>query len=114
MVEHSTEDVFFERIENIEQPNKKLSDAEIIAKFTLNAKQEEAFRYIADVFHEKRAPQLRMFVTGAGGTGKTQVLNAMKFLFQQHGRVDEMRCGSYMVYAASNIGGSTLHELFDL
>ena len=107
--------IIFEAVQASDGAKGALTDDDIVAKFTLNAKQVEAFRLIAEAFHKadnmKECSQLRMFLTGAGGTGKTQVLNAMKFLFQQHGRLSELRCGAYMAFAACNIGGSTIHSL---
>lgn len=70
---------------------------------------KHAFHSIYD--GSNQTEQLRMFLTVAGGTGKTRVLNSVKCLFSQHRRLHELRCGSYMAFAAVNIGGTAVHQL---
>ena len=45
--------------------------------FTLNAEQTHAFSTIADHSCSDKPGQLRMFLGGPGGTGKSQVINAL-------------------------------------
>ena len=111
----NTEAIMFEKVRISEPANQCLSDAEIIAKTLLNAKQQEAFCYACRAVHEEfnstEQSQLRLVVAGAGGTGKPRVLHALKFLLEQLGRIHELRGGSYMAFAAANVGGITLHRL---
>ncbi|KAJ7275810.1 hypothetical protein C8J57DRAFT_1223960 [Mycena rebaudengoi] len=52
-----------------------------IQKWTLNKEQAQAFRIIASHSLEKNPEQLRMFLTGAGGTGKSQVIHTLSDFF---------------------------------
>ncbi|KDR80495.1 hypothetical protein GALMADRAFT_62280 [Galerina marginata CBS 339.88] len=48
--------------------------ATIIEKFTLNTEQERAFRIVGNHSVESKSEQLRMYLGGMGGTGKSQVI----------------------------------------
>ena len=50
-----------------------------------------------------------MFVGGAGGTGKSCIINSMKEFFVQTAQENCFHVVSYMGIAACNIGGNTLH-----
>ncbi|KAJ7206740.1 hypothetical protein C8J57DRAFT_1099576, partial [Mycena rebaudengoi] len=52
-----------------------------IQKWTLNRKQAEAFRIIAHHSLQNQPEQLRMFLSGPGGTGKSRVIHALRDLF---------------------------------
>lgn len=55
-----------------------------------------------------------MLLTGPAGSGKTQVLNALRQFFQE---VFDDRCfriTSYMGIAANNVSGMTLHSALNL
>lgn len=86
----------------------------IIKKFTLSREQALAFQIITAHVAAPRVEPLRLYVGGAAGTGKTQVVNALKDLF--HARKENQRyvLASYMGVAARNIGGTTLHSALNL
>ncbi|KAJ3548530.1 hypothetical protein NM688_g5285 [Phlebia brevispora] len=95
-------------------PRESNVDAEIqavIEHWTLNDEQAYAFRIIAR--HASTPPaqkeQLRMFLGGPGGTGKSRVINALRDFFHRRGEERRFRLASYTGIAASNIGGITLH-----
>ena len=86
----------------------------IIKEFTLNEEQTRAFSMIAEHSCTEKPSQLRMFLGGPGGTGKSQVINALHTFFQQKGQ-DRCFClASFTGVAAHNIKGTTLHAALGL
>jgi hypothetical protein len=81
-------------------------------EFTLNAEQKRAFYIIADhVCSAQKAP-LKMYIGGMGGSGKSQVIQALIRLFVE--RKEEHR---FMVLGptgstAALLKGSTYHSVF--
>jgi hypothetical protein len=53
-----------------------------VRTFSLNTEQERAFRIIANHAVSKNLEQLRMYLGGMGGTGKTQVIKALSAFFK--------------------------------
>lgn len=53
----------------------------IIKKFTLNTEQARAFKTITEHSMQHQKETLKMYIGGAGGTGKSQVINALKEFF---------------------------------
>jgi Mg-chelatase subunit ChlI len=51
---------------------------ESVIKFTLNIEQQRAFRIIANHAVTPQCEQLKMNLGGMGGTGKSQVIKALK------------------------------------
>jgi hypothetical protein len=52
----------------------------IVSEFTLNPDQEQAFCIVSNHVADPGAKQLKMYIGGMDGTGKSQVLKAlMKF-----------------------------------
>ncbi|KAG1748251.1 uncharacterized protein EDB91DRAFT_1003527, partial [Suillus paluster] len=49
----------------------------MIEEFTLNTEQARAFRIVAEHSLLVKPEPLRMFIGGAGGTGKSRVINAL-------------------------------------
>jgi hypothetical protein len=87
----------------------------IISKWTLNVEQTRAFSII--VSHSQSGPnaeQLRMYLGGPGGTGKSRVINALRNYFTECGETRRFRLASYTGVAAKNINGTTLHTALSL
>ncbi|KAG1733182.1 uncharacterized protein EDB91DRAFT_1057610, partial [Suillus paluster] len=87
------------------------------SEFSLNAKQWVAFRIIAEFFVakyvEKRLPeeeQLRMLMTGPGGTGKTHVVKAVQCVMEHYGCAHLIRFLAPTGSAAALINGMTVHK----
>ena len=55
-----------------------------------------------------------MVLTGEGGMGKSQVIDAVTQYFENENVPDKLAKGAYTGIAASLIGGKTLHVLFGL
>ncbi|KAJ7251693.1 hypothetical protein C8J57DRAFT_982055, partial [Mycena rebaudengoi] len=62
------------------EPSEIVQDVDIeahIEKWTLNREQAHAFRIIAGHSVKEKPDQLRMFLSGPGGTGKSRVIHAL-------------------------------------
>jgi hypothetical protein len=86
----------------------------IITKFTLNTEQTHAFSMIAQHSLTDKPSQLRMFLGGAGGTGKSQVINTLHTFFETKGQERRFWLASFTGVAAHNIKGMTLHAALGL
>ena len=59
-----------------------------VRTFSLNMEQERAFQIIANHAVSKNPEQLRMYLEGMGGTGKTQVIKALSAFFKARNEID--------------------------
>ncbi|KAJ3880113.1 hypothetical protein F5051DRAFT_307114, partial [Lentinula edodes] len=75
----------------------------------LNAEQSRAFTIIARHSQTKNPDPLRMYLGGQGGTGKSQVIQALNDFFGKQGQSRRFRLASFTGVAAKNISGMTLH-----
>lgn len=82
--------------------------------FCLNSEQERAFRIVANHAAEPGCDQLRMYMGGMGGTGKTQVLKALMRYFELRNESHRLVVVAPTGTAASLLGGSTYHYLFGI
>ncbi|KAK0215543.1 P-loop containing nucleoside triphosphate hydrolase protein, partial [Armillaria fumosa] len=82
--------------------------------FSLNAEQERAFRIVAQHTGNPCAEQLKMYVGGMGGTGKSRVLNALIEYFKQQGESRRLIVVAPTGTAASIVQGSTYHYMFGI
>ena len=57
---------------------------------------------------------LRLIISGQGGTGKSQVIQAVTDYFAQRSQSQHLRLASYTGIATKNIHGSTLHAALNL
>ena len=82
--------------------------------FNLNKEQECAFRIVANHAYSPDSEQLKMYIAGMGGTGKTQVLKALVEFFkirnESHCFIIVAPTGS----AAALLQGSTYHSMFGI
>lgn len=91
--------------------------ATILKKYHLNKEQEKAFILMCD--HRRRnqpenankPSQMLLYLTGAGGTGTSTVINAICDYFELTGQRDRLLVLDYTGIAASNISGSTIHSV---
>jgi len=58
--------------------------------------------------------QLRMYMGGSAGSGKTHVIRAIQDLFRVYGKLNWLRVAASTGAAAKHIGGRTLHSLLDI
>jgi hypothetical protein len=89
---------------------------ESIEKYSLNKEQERAFRIIAN--HAScplsSQSQLKMYIGGMGGTGKSQVLKALTHFFELRKEKNRFVIVAPTGTAASLLGGSTYHYMFGI
>lgn len=82
----------------------------MIDEFTLNTEQARAFRIICEQSLQKYVEPLKLYIGGAGGTGKSRVINALREFFIRRGQERRFRLASYTGVAAKNISGKTVHS----
>jgi hypothetical protein len=80
------------------------------AHFSLNEEQERAFRIIANHASASGTEQLKMYLGGMGGTGKTQVIKALIYLFAQRKEDHRFAVLAPTGTAAALLNGSTYHK----
>src|SRR6185312_14139029 len=102
------------RLESTAGINRKLSPAEIAERFSLNEEQRLAFTifaetFLAEVREDKNIEQMLLYLGGAGGTGKTRVVQAIRFMAENYGKSSWLATGSFTGMAARLIRGRTLH-----
>lgn len=89
----------------------QLGITNITKEFTLNEEQERAFRIIANHAIENSGEQLKMYLGGMAGTGKSQVIKALIHLFKSREEGYRFLCLAPTGAAAALIGGSTYHSI---
>jgi len=82
----------------------------ILSEFTLNKMQSAVYKRIAEHSFSDNAEQLRMFVAGPAGTGKSWVIDALRKFFQIQNQHYRLRLASFTGVASRNIHGMTLHS----
>ena len=85
-----------------------------VLDFSLNKEQERAFRIIANHAISENPEQLRMYLGGMGGTGKTQVIKALSCFFTQRNEAHRFVIVAPTGTAAALLGGSTYHSTFGI
>ena len=75
----------------------------VIKKFDLNSEQERAFRIVANHATIDNPTQLKMYLGGMGGTGKSQVLKALMEFFKE-------RNESYRIMILASTGSAAALE----
>lgn len=80
----------------------------------LNEKQRRAFRLVALHSIQSNPEQLKMYLGGVGGTGKTKVINTLRSFFEHRGQSGRMAVCAPTGAAASLLNGSTYHYLLGI
>ncbi|PBK73123.1 hypothetical protein ARMSODRAFT_881235, partial [Armillaria solidipes] len=97
-----------------QDPDQDVDLEGIVQEYNLNAEQRRAFMIIAGHSLQHQPEQLRMFLGGPGGTGKSTVIRALTDFFSRRRQERRFRLASFTGVAAKNIAGSTLHSLLML
>ena len=87
---------------------------EIVKKFTLNAEQERAFRIVANHSVEPKSEQLKMYLGGMGGTGKSQVIKALLIFLEKKNEAHHFVILGPTGSSAALLNGSTYHSFLGL
>ena len=95
------------------RPSTKVASVQtqIVTELGLNPAQARAFCIASNHVASSRKEQLRMYVTGMAGTGKTTVLKALKRFFELQKQSQRFAVVAPTGSAASIIGGSTYHSI---
>ena len=86
----------------------------MITEFTLNVEQARAFKIICQQSLQKDVEPLKMYIGGAGGTGKSRVINELREFFIRRGQERCFRLASYTGVAEKKISGMTVHSALSL
>ncbi|KAF8125103.1 hypothetical protein EV363DRAFT_1176404, partial [Boletus edulis] len=79
----------------------------IVTSYMLTTEQERAFRIITQHVLSESQDQLKMYLGGMAGTGKSRVINALNEFFVKSNRSSQFLLLAPTGSAAANIGGST-------
>ena len=85
-----------------------------VKAYSLNEEQDRAFRIIANHAISDYPEQLRMYLGGMGGTGKTQVIKALTNFFVQRKEAHRFIVVAPTGTAAALLGGATYHSTFGI
>ena len=85
-----------------------------VNEFSLNVEQECAFRIIANHVISPDRDQLRMYLGGMGGTGKSRVIKALSAFFTARNEAHRFIIVAPTGSAAALLGGSTYHSMFGI
>ncbi|EFI28054.1 hypothetical protein CC1G_14080 [Coprinopsis cinerea okayama7 len=81
-----------------------------IAKFSLNKEQTRAFKIVANHACSPSPEQLKMYLGGMGGTGKSQVIKALISMFSSRSESHRFMVVAPTGTAAALLNGSTYHS----
>ncbi|KAK0215689.1 hypothetical protein IW262DRAFT_1277721 [Armillaria fumosa] len=82
--------------------------------FKLNTEQDRAFHIVAQYLMDVASEQLKMYIGGMGGTGKSQVLKALIEFFKQRQESGRLVCVAPTGTAAAIVKESTYHFTFGI
>jgi len=86
----------------------------VVQKFKLNTEQERAFRIVANHATVNNPTQLKMYLGGMGGTGKSQVLKALVEFFKDRNESHRIIIIAPTGSAAALLNGSTYHSVLNI
>ena len=86
----------------------------VSAEYLLNTEQERAFRLVANHACSRDSDQLKMYIAGMAGTGKTQVLKSLIEFFCQRNESHRLLIVAPTGSAAALLKGSTYHSAFGI
>jgi hypothetical protein len=86
----------------------------VIEEFSLNKEQKRAFHIIANHASDICPQQLKMYLGGMGGTGKTQVIKALISMFNQRKQNHRFVVLAPTGTAAALLNGSTYHSVLGI
>ncbi len=109
------ENILLNRIQATEPINQRKANATLnsqhtLDEFGLNPLQSTAYRMITEHSMCENPPQLRMYIAGAGGTGKSRIIDAVRHFFNIQHQQNRLRVTSFTGVASRNVHGMTLHS----
>ena len=97
-----------------EQAEKQKIIDDTIDIFSLNSEQERAFRIVANHATMAQPSQLKMYLGGMGGTGKSQVIKALTSFFEKRNESHHIMILAPTGSAAALLNGSTYHSVLGM
>ncbi|KAK0421658.1 hypothetical protein EV421DRAFT_1689273, partial [Armillaria borealis] len=88
--------------------------SDVSSEYGLNTEQDRAFRIVTQHSVNPLAEQLRMYIGGMGGTGKTRVLNAINAYFTLQGESNRLIAVAPTGTSAALVKGSMYHFTFGI
>jgi hypothetical protein len=85
-----------------------------VEDYQLNKEQERAFRVVANHASSRSKEQLKMYLGGMGGTGKSQVIKALTSFFEKRNEAHRMIILAPTGTAAALLGGFTYHSVLGI
>ena len=82
--------------------------------FLLNEEQQRAFKIIANHATMNNGEQLKLYIGGMGGTGKSQIIKALISFFEKRKESHRMIIVAPTGSAASLLAGSTYHSVLGI
>ena len=86
----------------------------VSAEYSLNTEQDRAFRLVANHACCHDSDQLKMYIAGMAGTGKTRVLESLIDFFRQRNESHRLLIVAPTGSAAALLKGSTYHSAFGI
>ena len=86
----------------------------VSTEYSLNTEQDRAFRLVANHACCRDSDQLKMYIAGMAGTGKTRVLKALIEFFRQRNESHRLLIVAPTGSAAALLKGSTYHSAFGI
>jgi hypothetical protein len=118
---HGTDNVFVDTMTSYlsqkfvpDQPGAVNVLESVVQKFKLNTEQERAFRIVANHATINNPTQLKMYLGGMGGTGKSQVLKALVDFFKERNESHRIIIIAPTGSAAALLNGSTYHSVLNI
>jgi hypothetical protein len=94
-----------------ESREKQMNIDNTVKEYNLNVEQERAFRVIANHATLNDTNQLKMYLGGMGGTGKSQVIRSLISLFEKNNEAHRIMILAPTGSAAALLNGSTYHSV---
>ncbi|EIM79078.1 uncharacterized protein STEHIDRAFT_33624, partial [Stereum hirsutum FP-91666 SS1] len=88
----------------------KITIEEVVLRYSLNEEQERAFRIVSQHASHQNGQQLRMYLGGMAGTGKSQVIKALMYFFEKRKETYAFVVLAPTAAAATLVAGSTYHS----
>lgn len=85
-----------------------------IKEFQLNTEQERAFRIVTNHAVSPKGEQLKMYMGGMGGTGKTRVIKSLQKFFENRKELHRFIVLGPTGTSAALLAGSTYHSFLGL
>jgi hypothetical protein len=87
---------------------------DMVKEYSLNTEQEQAFHIVANHATMSQSGQLKMYLGGMGGTGKSQVIKALISFFDKQNESHRIMILAPTGSAAALLNGSTYHSILGI